>query len=260
MSCRPFVLVVVAVVSAVLLLSPPPFAAKGGGGHGGGGHTGGHSGSSGHSIGHSVGHSLGHIFGHGSAGRSGLIGNKPVGSVRDAVNFRRVGFMHHRARRRMFHTNALFFSGMCDSLLSWRNFLFPDDADCFASSFPFDPFFYGFSSTDFWSDSLSNPADFADSAGPANAVQNDLPASAEKPGAAAPLPSNAQEPVTLLQLLDGSMYGLKRYWLDGTELHYITTYGGENTVPLVRIDLAKTIELNAGHGTRFELRRNPANP
>lgn len=266
MSYRLSLLVVVVVVSATLLHSPPLSAAKGGGGHGGGGHggghAGGHSGSSGHSIGHSVGHSLGHIFGHGSAGRTGLVGKKPVGSVRNPVSVGSVGFKHHLARRRMFHGNALFFSGRCDSLrFSWRNFLFPDDSDCFGGSFAFDPFFYGgFSSADFWSDSLSNPGHFADSAEPADAVQSDLPASAEKPGAAAPLPSNAEEPVTLLQLLDGSMYGLKRYWLEGTDLHYLTTYGGENTVPLVRIDFAKTIELNATHGTRFDLTRTPPNP
>ena len=193
MSYRLSLLVVVVVVSATLLHSPPLSAAKGGGGHGGGGHggghAGGHSGSSGHSIGHSVGHSLGHIFGHGSAGRTGLVGKKPVGSVRNPVSVGSVGCKHHLARRRMFHGNALFFSGRCDSLrFSWRDFLFPDDSDCFGGSFAFDPFFYGgFSSADFWSDSLSNPGHFADSAEPADAVQSDLPAFSRKTGGCCPI-------------------------------------------------------------------------
>jgi hypothetical protein len=89
---------------------------------------------------------------------------------------------------------------------------------------------------------------------------NDLPASAEKPGAAVSVPSNVAQPVALLQLLDGSMYGLTRYWLEGLDLHYVTTYGGENSVPLVRIDFAKTIQLNAERGTRFDLTRNSPNP
>jgi hypothetical protein len=69
-----------------------------------------------------------------------------------------------------------------------------------------------------------------------------------------------EEPVALLQLLDGSMYGLTRYWLQGTTLHYVTTYGGENSVPLERIDFAKTTELNAARGTPLDLTRNLQNP
>ena len=56
------------------------------------------------------------------------------------------------------------------------------------------------------------------------------------------------------------MYGLTRYWLEGTELHYVTTYGGENSVPLVRIDLAKTLQLNDARGTRFDLTQNSRKP
>ncbi|PYT80245.1 MAG: hypothetical protein DMG40_13375 [Acidobacteria bacterium] len=74
------------------------------------------------------------------------------------------------------------------------------------------------------------------------------------------MPSNVKEAVALLQLLDGSMYGLTRYWLEGTTLHYITSYGGENTVPLTRIDFAKTLQLNAERSTPFDATRTFPNP
>jgi len=66
-------------------------------------------------------------------------------------------------------------------------------------------------------------------------------------------PVTAEEPVILLQLRDGSMYGLTRYWVEGGRLHYITNYGGENSVPLDRVDFARTTQLNAGRGTPLVL-------
>ncbi|MGD0839726.1 MAG: hypothetical protein ABSA32_01080 [Candidatus Acidiferrales bacterium] len=59
--------------------------------------------------------------------------------------------------------------------------------------------------------------------------------------------------VTMLQLKDGSIYGLTAYWVEGGELHYFTNYGGANVIPLDRIDLAKTVQLNAAHGQAFVL-------
>ncbi len=67
-----------------------------------------------------------------------------------------------------------------------------------------------------------------------------------------------ESPVTLLQLRDGSMYGLTEYWVEGDELHYFTTYGGEDSVPLGHIDFEKTIKLNADRGVDFVLRPKPA--
>ena len=249
--------------SAALFVSPLLFGAKGGGhggGHGGGGgghaggHGGGHSsggaGSSGHSIVHSPGHSIGHIFGHSPGRRASAVEKNPNSPTFNPARTLPVAHNHIWPRRRMFHANRLFGSGYCPSFrFSWRNFLFPDEFDCFGSSLLFDPFFYGGpSNTYFWSDSLADTA------------ENDLQASTEEPDAAAPLPSDVGQPVVLLQLLDGPMYGLKHYWLEGTELHYVTTYGGENSVPLVRIDFAKTIQLNAERGIRFDVTRNFPNP
>ena len=49
--------------------------------------------------------------------------------------------------------------------------------------------------------------------------------------------------MTLLQLRDGSMYGLTRYWVEGNSLHYVTDYGGSNSVALDHIDVVKTKQL-----------------
>lgn len=272
MNCRLSLLIAIFVA---FLVSPPLIAANhGGGGHGGGhggggshggGHAGGHSyggSSSGHSLGHSVGHSLGRIFGHHSGARSTQRREKSSSRVYYSGIPLRAAPIRIRARRRMFPQNTFISSGPCDSLrFSWRNLLFPGEFDCVSGSFLIDPFFYGASSnTYFWSDSFLNPGDSTDSAGPGDAMENDLPASAEKLGAAVPLPSNGEQPMALLQLVDGSMYGLTRYWLEGTDLHYVTTYGGENRVPLVHIDSEKTMQLNAARGIRFDLTHNSPNP
>jgi hypothetical protein len=255
-------------ISAVLFISPPVFSrnggGQGGGGHGGGGHAGGGShggghfsggGSSGHSFGHAVGHSLGHIFGHTSGARGMRRGKDPTIGAHSPRRPVRVALIHGVRRRRVHFQNGLFRSGICDSpRFSWRDFLFPGEFDCVSGSFPFDR------NTYFWSDSLANSEDSAGSAGPPDTVENELPPSAEKPGAAVPLPSNFEQPVILLQLLDGSMYGLTRYWLEGAELHYVTTYGGENSVTLDRIDLAKTQQLNVARGTLFRLPDDRHNP
>jgi len=70
--------------------------------------------------------------------------------------------------------------------------------------------------------------------------------------------ADAAPQVTLLQLKDGSMYGVTEYWVDGSELHYVTNYGGANAIPLDRIDLAKTVQLNASHGQAFVLTEKSA--
>ena len=64
----------------------------------------------------------------------------------------------------------------------------------------------------------------------------------------------AEQRITLLQLRDGSMYGLTDYWVKDGELHYTTTYGAQNTLPFERIDFEKTVQLNADRGVPFVLR------
>ncbi|NDQ57441.1 MAG: hypothetical protein GZ088_10260 [Acidipila sp.] len=71
---------------------------------------------------------------------------------------------------------------------------------------------------------------------------------------AAPVPRS----ITLLALKDGTMCGVVDYWLDHGVLHYIASYGGENSVPLQSVDLDKTVELNSLTGIGFVLRNSRA--
>jgi hypothetical protein len=172
-----------------------------------------------------------------------------------------------------FRANQQFDTGFCDSFsFTWRSFLFRGDFDCFADLFLSDPFvsrgFLGEGHS--WSDSFFDAGGLGDSA-----VPTKPPATLESSGltparaplvargdaeSSGPLPLRAEQPVTLLQLRDGSMYGLTRYWVDGDRLHYVTDYGGQNSVPFDRIDLTKTTELNAAQGTPFTLPAPGTNP
>ena len=52
------------------------------------------------------------------------------------------------------------------------------------------------------------------------------------------------------------MYGLVAYWVEDGQLHYTTTYGGQNSLELDRIDLEQTVQLNAERGIQFVLHPN----
>jgi len=54
------------------------------------------------------------------------------------------------------------------------------------------------------------------------------------------------------------MYGLVDYWVEDGRLHYKTSYGGQNSIGLDRIDLEETVHLNAERGVQFALRPKPA--
>lgn len=70
---------------------------------------------------------------------------------------------------------------------------------------------------------------------------------------------SAHEPDAILQLTDGTMYGLRDYWLDGARLYYMTNYGGQNSVLLSQIDFEKTVQLNADRGEKFAIPRPERN-
>ena len=147
--------------------------------------------------------------------------------------------------------------------------------NCFAGGFFFDPFFIaGFSGSFIGSlaflpfndqrlDYVSGdspaappaearpaqPSDAADSSESGGSTQN-----AATNNAASVDKAKSEQPVTLLQLRDGSMYGLVDYWVEDGQLHYTTTYGGQDSLGLDRIDLEKTVQLNAERGIQFVLR------
>jgi hypothetical protein len=251
-----------------------------GGGHGGsGGHGGGHGGhlsgrsSAGHSSGHSMGHSFAHIFGHHGQGpsRAALKGAAPQRAEvtsspesvpwvfdrqpKNQVVFRtRLGFL---PRRRVFGF------GGCPYGWSGHNFRIGDNWNCSNDGFFFDPFFSGWFSgplpngpalggTTWFAGGTTADATAESPAEPnsAYAPTNSDSTNGTPSRNTAPSPSaiRAGQRITLLQLRDGSMYGLTDYWVKDGELHYTTTYGGQNSLPLERIDVAKTVQLNANRG------------
>jgi hypothetical protein len=67
-------------------------------------------------------------------------------------------------------------------------------------------------------------------------------------------------PHTLIYLQNGSSYEVADYWLADNKLHYVTTYGGENSVDISQIDMQRTVDANAARGVDFTLHPAPAPP
>ena len=257
----------------------------GGGGHGGfgsghgfgghGGHStgvdssGGHS--SGHSIGHSIGHSLAHLFGHRGQGSSSATLVSAPANRRTAAprpnSVPKVFFTQPANRFAFRHRNgflrrkAFSFAGCSYGWFDFH-FRFDDDWNCRDGAFFVDPFFSSWSGpllygptfgsrtgSAIWSPSDANPAYPAIDSD----VTNEIPPSGRS-AASSPNDMKAERPVTLLQLRDGSMYGLTDYWVKDGELHYTTTYGGQDCISIERIDIEKTVQLNAERGISFALR------
>jgi hypothetical protein len=259
----------------------------GSGGHGSGGHGGHSSGgsssghSSGHSIGHSIGHSFGHIFGHHGQGArpAALTGAPPEhGKVTPSPESITRVLDRQPRNRFVFRPPIGFFPrrrgfGFGGCPYGWfdYNFRFGDNWNCFNDGFFFDPFFSGWSSGPLtcsptfggltWfkggttpDSTVQSPAEPDPAYLPTNSdATNETPNSS---GSATSSPNGmkVERPITLLQLRDGSMYGLTDYWVKDGELHYTTTYGGQNSLPFERIDFEKTEQLNADRDVPFELR------
>jgi hypothetical protein len=222
------------------------------------GHGGLGGGYAGRGLGHGIGHSFGHFFGR--------RGRAPV---------RGMAF----DRRRRFGRGRRFGFGGCTGFgYPGYDFFFNDDFNCFSDGFFFNPFFmggyYGSYGGPGWqpNDDQGPYNGFDDYSGepytddrptqrPASDVisrwggstlgsinPSDTPAETVK----------KEQPVTLLQLRDGSMYGLVDYWVEAGELHYKTTYGGQDSIGLERIDLQKTVQLNGERGIQFVMRPRTA--
>jgi hypothetical protein len=202
-----------------------------GGGHGGsGGHgSSGHAGQAGHSSGNSSGHSFDRIFAHHGkqSSASPTLDHNPK---KFAASNQHAPFV---SRRRHFGFSAC----TNNAFLPHHRFT----RDCFGNGFFLDPFFFG---------SFSMLGAMPDPSS-AYAVQSGPNEEALDAGNN-PTSANADQ-VTLLQLLDGSMYGLTSYQVIGHNLHYTTTYGGQNSIPLDRIDFTQTLRLNAARQVPFVL-------
>jgi hypothetical protein len=70
------------------------------------------------------------------------------------------------------------------------------------------------------------------------------------------------ETVTVLYLKNGYSVGVTDYYLERGDLHYMTTYGGEDSVPIGQVDLQRTVNENASMGVAFVLhpRQAPKTP
>jgi len=265
----------------------------GSGGHGGGGFSSGHASgtSTGRGVGHSIGHSLGRLFGRQSKTQSSThelappLADTPVlhGNVVQLLpphlaftpvsrKFPRqpIGNFPFAGRFLFFPAFGFGFGGCAGYGSPFYPFFFNNDFDCFSGGYSFDPFLTGAYSASFiggpsyssfsdrWPDyvpgdsaeepHLAQPSDVTESSGNGDnpqypAIDNAVPTAQAK----------SEPPATLLQLRDGSMYGLVGYSAADGQLHYTTTYGAQNSVALDRIDLEKTVQLNAERGIQFVL-------
>ena len=188
-----------------------------------------HGGGGGHGGGHAGGgHSGGRGHMHGGAGRNAG-STKPRGITRFPP-FRAVRLFEHRHRRHSrepFVANGLFVGGF---------------ADCG---------FWDWNCAWGWDDGWDNSYfDFNNWTYPAPSPE------ASNPGGSA----SASSLVTVLYLKDGYSVGVTDYWLENDELHYVTTYGGENAIPVDEIDLQRTVDENAARGAPFVFRPKQAPP
>jgi hypothetical protein len=171
------------------------------------------------------GHGGGH-GGHMHAGAERVGGNAKAHGITRYPPFSAVRFFTHRRHPRLrgpFVSNGLFVGGFADCGF-W-------DWNCGLG----------------WDDSYVDLGNWAYSA----------------PGSKAPNSegsTSALRPVAVLYLKDGYSVGVAEYWLENGELHYLTTYAGENAVPIGEIDLQRTVDENASNDVPFVLRPKQATP
>ena len=95
------------------------------------------------------------------------------------------------------------------------------------------------------------------------ASQEPAPSEWQNPPAENSSPDNsgaenaAPAPDTVIFLKDGTSFAVKDYWVADGELHYVTSYGGENAVDLGAFDLQRTTDENAKQGIAITLRPAP---
>lgn len=203
----------------------------------------------------------------------------PMGMVAPVpVRVRPVGFVGSRPFERVFFEPQPFFNrsfGFVGFGFGFhhhhRHFLFGgfpfvSPYNCFFNGFntvcfgqPFgNPFFgQGFFSP-FWSvgfggfetfETMDNSVGATVGATDVGPYSSDIVPEAQAAQAASPT-----NPPGVIVLTDGTAYEVTDYWLDGGRLHYLTSYGGENSIPLDRLNLEETVKQNWQHGITFTLR------
>jgi hypothetical protein len=212
------------ILVVALLATCLPAAARaqhgGGGGHGGG-HGSGHAGGS-HSGRGSHGHG-GIDFRGGRARARGIMRYPPFSAIRLFTRY------HHHFSEPFFFSNGFFFGGFIDCGF-W-------DWNCG----------WGWDDSYFDIGNWTNP-----SAGP-NLPSQPFPAGSAATPSESPL-------VTVLYLKNGYSVGVTDYWLENDRLYYVPVYGGEDSVPIDRLDLQRTVGENARNSVVFSLRPRSSAP
>lgn len=67
-----------------------------------------------------------------------------------------------------------------------------------------------------------------------------------------------QNAVTEIVTTDGIVFGVMSYWMEDNQLCYVTTYNIKNCIPMSRVDLQKTVDMNYKRGVKFTLTPKPA--
>ena len=70
--------------------------------------------------------------------------------------------------------------------------------------------------------------------------------------------ASSSDSEVVLFLKDGTVYAITDYWIADNKLHYVTNYGGENSIPLEQLDIQRTVDVNAKRGVNITLRPTPA--
>ncbi len=71
-------------------------------------------------------------------------------------------------------------------------------------------------------------------------------------------PARMSSRLTLLVFKDNSISAVTDYWVEDGVLYYPSSNGGEIAVPLERVDLGMTVQLNRERGLKFALREKPS--
>ena len=69
--------------------------------------------------------------------------------------------------------------------------------------------------------------------------------------------ASSSDSEVVLFLKDGTVYAITDYWIADNKLHYVTNYGGENSIPLGQLDMQRTVDVNAKRGINITLRPTP---
>ncbi len=85
------------------------------------------------------------------------------------------------------------------------------------------------------------------------AMQSAQPSEFEGPGSTAAEHALATEPLALIFLNDGTNYQVSDYWVERGRLHYVTSYGAENSIAIDGLDLQRTVDENWKNGVQFIL-------